>query len=474
MKKTKIIATHGPAIQSEADMVALYDAWVNIIRFNFSHAKYENVAEVLKSMRKLNSSWRTWLSMLMDTKGPEIRTWEILWEKHYKKWDVFQIYVENSYMPKDDTSLFCDYKFLLEDISVWQIIDIDSGLFQVKVLRILKQSVEVEAQNSADIGSRRHVNLPGVRLRMPGITQKDKKDIAFAVEQSMDFIAQSFVRSAENIQELREYLKELWVPHIKIIAKIENREGLDNIVEIVREADGIMVARGDLGIEVPIEKLPTYQMQILQETMRQGKFSIIATHLLESMIYYPFPTRAEVSDVYQSVFQRTDALMLSGETAAWKYPHKATKIMTATIIEAEQHVENKQNEICISGLSPRDKEKQALIKSAINAAEDLKIEGVCIFTKSGKLARLASIYRSQIPLYCFTWEISSLAYMQILYGVFPFFLPNWDRYFEKNVSEAIDICKKYAGLKKWDRIIIVNDIQKDSQEIPIIELLEIQ
>ncbi|MCH8519045.1 pyruvate kinase [Candidatus Gracilibacteria bacterium] len=473
MKKTKIIATHGPAIQGEQGLYSLYNMGVNVIRFNFSHAQYDSVRETLKIMRKNNRSGRTALSMLLDTKGPEIRTGDLSQKQNYKTGDIFRLYISKHDFKEDGTALFCDYEFLGEDAYEGQIIDIDSGLFQVKVVKIHRSYLEVEAQNDAVIGSRRHVNLPGIRLKMPGITEKDKQDVAFAVEESMDFIAQSFVRSAANIRELREYLDSLGGKDMRIIAKIENQEGIDNISEIIREADGIMVARGDLGIEVPIEKLPTYQANIVKETLAQGKFTIIATHLLESMIENPFPTRAEVSDIYNSVIQRSDAVMLSGETAAGKYPYRSVEVMSATIGEAEKNISVSHPAYSDSGLTPRDIEKKSLIKSAIYSAEELGVQALFIFTKSGKLARLASAFRPNLPIYAFTPYLSSVAYMNILYGIKPYLVENWDTDFIGNVSEAIDICKADNILKVGDKIILVNDMRKKGKEMPLIELLEI-
>lgn len=473
MKKTKIIATHGPSLKWEKDLLALYDAGVNVIRFNFSHAQYENVREVLRIMRKNNQSGRTALSTILDTKGPEIRTWDLIQKQHYKTWDVFKFYISRDAFNEDGTSLFCDYEYLWEDAFIWQIIDIDSGLFQVKVKKIYTNYLEVEAQNDAIIWNRRHVNLPGIRLKMPGITEKDKEDIAFAIEESMDFIAQSFVRSAENIKELREYLDNLWWHDIRIIAKIENQEGIDNLSEIIAVSDGVMVARGDLGIEVPIAKLPTYQSNIVRETRAQGKFVIIATHLLESMIENPFPTRAEVSDIYNSVMQRVDSVMLSGETAAGKYPLESVEVMSTTIQEAEANIRVEHQDFSSLGLTIRDIEKKSLIKSAIYSGEELGVKALFIFTKSGKLARLASAFRPNLPIYAFTPYISSVAYMNILYGVKSYFLENWDSDFIGNISEAIEICKRENILKPWDRIILINDLRKKGKEVPLVELIEI-
>lgn len=473
MKKTKIIATHGPALNGEKDLHALYDAGVNVIRFNFSHAQYDSVWETLKIMRKNNRSGRTALSMLLDTKWPEIRTWDLSQKQSYASWDIFKFYISQKDFREDGSALFCDYEFLWDDAFVWQIIDIDSGLFQVEVKKIYKNYLEVEAKNDALIWSRRHVNLPGIHLKMPGITQKDKEDVRFAVEESMDFIAQSFVRSADNIRELREYLDSLWGQDIRIIAKIENQEGIDNLSEIIEASNGVMVARGDLGIEVPIEKLPTYQARIVEETLKAGKFSIIATHLLESMIENPFPTRAEVSDIYNSVMQRSDSVMLSGETAAGKYPIKSVEVMSATILEAEKNTDIIHRAFSNDGLTSRDIEKKSLIKSAIYSAEELGVQGLFIFTKSWKLARLAAAFRPNLAIYAFTPHLSSVAYMNILYGVKPYLVENWDTDFVGNIAEAIEICKNENILKAWDRVMLVNDLRKKGKEVPLIELLEI-
>lgn len=473
MKKTKIVATHGPAIDGEQGLLELYDNGVNVIRFNFSHAQHDSVKGVLEIMRKNNRNGRAALSMLLDTKGPEIRTWDLSEKQLYSQGDTFKFYLHKESFSEDGKALFCDYPHLWEDAFIGQIIDVDSGLFQVKVLEIRENYLLVEAQNDASIGSRRHVNLPGVRLKMPGITEKDKVDVKFAVEESMDFIAQSFVRSADNVNELKAYLKELGGEHIKIISKIENAEGMENLDEIIKASDGIMVARGDLGIEVPIHKLPTYQDTIVEKTLAEGKFTIIATHLLESMIENPSPTRAEVSDIYNSVMQHSDAIMLSWETAAGKFPTKSVQVMSATIGEAENHLGHVERDFSVEWLTERDKEKKALIKSAIMAGEELGVQGLFIFTKSGKLARLASSFRPNLNILAFTMHLNSVAYMNLLYGVNPYLIENWDPKFTQNIYTAIDLCKDKHVLNPGDKIMIVNDIQKGEREIPIVELMEI-
>ncbi len=474
MKKTKIIATYGPAIKWERDLLRLYDAGVNIIRFNFSHAQHESVREVLEIMRKNNRNGRTALSMLLDTKWPEIRTWDLSDLQVYKKWDVFKFYIKKEDFVEDGSSLFCDYPHIWDDAFIDQIIDVDSWLFRIKVIEIHDNYLKVEAQNDANIGSRRHVNLPWIRLKMPWITEKDKQDIQFAVEESMDFIALSFVRNKENIEELLVYLKDLWGEHLKIISKIENQEWIENLQDIIEVSDGIMVARWDLGIEVAIEKLPTYQANMIQETLEAWKFSIVATHMLESMIDNPFPTRAEVSDIYNAVMQRSDCVMLSWETAAGKYPLESVKVMTATIKEAEANLIPIHREFSDWWLTERDKEKKTLIKSAIYAAEELKVQWLFIFTKSWKLARLASSFRPNVSVFAFTMRLESVAYMNTLYGVHPYMINNWNEDFSLNRDTAITIAKHEKVLKNWDKIIVVNDIEKDGEEVPVVELIEIK
>lgn len=473
MKKTKIIATHGPALNGKEDLISLYERGVNIIRFNFSHAKYDAVKKVLEDIRALNESGKTQLSTLLDTKGPEIRTGDLSEKQYYEKNQVFKIFTEIEKFREDGTSLFCDYSFLKEDAFPGQMIQIDSGLFQVEVRSVEADYLEVQALNDAVIGSRRHVNLPGVSLKLPGITGKDKEDIQFAIDEKMDFIALSFVREADNVLELRKILETQNADFIKIISKIENQEGIENVSGIIEVSDGIMVARGDLWIEVPIEKLPTLQAQIVEETLQKGKFTIIATHLLESMIENPFPTRAEVSDIYNSVLQRSDAVMLSGETASGKFPLRSVEVMTATIHEAESHIRPLHRDFSAEGLTLRDIEKKSLIKSAIYSAEELGVNGLFIFTKSGKLARLAASFRPNLPIYAFTMKKHSLFSMNILFWVQAFLLEDWDPEFTLNVSSAVHICKKQGILKTGDKVIVVNDIKNGEKEIPLMELLYI-
>lgn len=280
---------------------------------------------------------------MLDTKGPEIRTGDYEGTKSYVKGDVFNIYVDASKV-SGDKDQFCDYPYLLEDIAVGGIIKIESGLFDVIVKEKAADHVVVEALHTITIKQRRHINLPGVKLKLPGLIDQDKKDVIFAVEQGFDFIAMSFVRNKDNIMECRNLLKEHNAEHVQIISKIENQEAMDNYMEIVEYSDGVMVARGDLGVEVPIQRLPIYQRQIVKACRAKGKYVIVATHLLETMIENPFPTRAEVSDIFNAVVQKADAVMLSGETTIGKYPIQAAEMMKSVVMEAESVLDYKHEE----------------------------------------------------------------------------------------------------------------------------------
>lgn len=246
MKKTKIIATVGPATESSENLAALFDGGVNILRFNFSHAKHEGVKSVLRRVRELNDSGRTNLSTLLDTKGPEIRTGDLAEKRRYAKGDEFRMYVDQGLADADSRGLFCDYPYLLEDLREGETIRIDSGLLDVTVVAKNADSLTVRAENDATVGSKRHVNLPDTKIRLPGVTEKDREDLLFGISEGMDFVAMSFVRTKENVEELRALLSENGAGHVKIIAKIENQEGVENLREILEAADGVMVARGDL------------------------------------------------------------------------------------------------------------------------------------------------------------------------------------------------------------------------------------
>lgn len=473
MKKTKIIATLGPATNDEKSLEQLYKAWVNIIRFNFSHANYDDAKKSIKMIKKLNKEWKTNLSMLLDTKGPEIRTWDIKDKNIYEKWDKFNIYTDPKASLKT-SDLFCDYPYLAKDIKVWKNIVIDSGLLSVKVLENKKDHVIVKALNYAEIWSRRHINLPWVKLRLPWITEKDREDILFAIENDFSFIAASFIRSKENVWEIIDLFKEKWCDTIKIISKIENEEGIENLDEIIDASDWVMVARWDLGIEVPIQKLAVYQKEIVDKCNNKWKVVITATHLLETMIDNPFPTRAESSDVFNSVMQKADCLMLSWETAIWKFPIQSVQMMTSIIKEAEKFKKYNHESYDFNWYTKRDLEKKTLIKSALFTWDDLKVKAWIILTKTWLLARLASAFKPNFPIYAFTPHKTSVKLMNILFWITPIYLKKWNQdNFTETMDEAITYLLKEKLISKKDSLIAVNDKQKEGREIPVMEIIDL-
>jgi pyruvate kinase len=451
---------------------ALFVAWVNVIRFNFSHADYATATTIVERIRELNTSGKTSLSLLLDTKWPELRTGDVKEKIEYRTGDIFRIYPHTSENVVGDNSLTCDYPYLIEDISIWDAIEIDSWLFHVVVVGSWADYLEVRAENDALIGSRRHVNLPRIKIRMPGITEKDKEDLLFAIKMWYHFIAASFIRTKENVREIRAFLDENGGETLKIISKIENEEGIENLESIVDVSDGVMVARWDLGIEVPIEKVPKYQKRIIDLCRQKGKFVIVATHMLESMIEHPFPTRAEVSDVFRAVLQWADATMLSGETTTGKYPIESVKMMHSVILEAEGELEHKHHEYASVGLTERDIEKKYLIRSALHIAEELDIKTVLVFTKSGRLARLAAAYRPNISIEAFSGNPTSIGYMEILYGVNSHLLLEWWEH-QKNLENALKVLVEKGNITHESRVIAVTDVIKNNKEIPVMEIIKV-
>ncbi len=472
-KRTKIIATVGPATASKEMLEELHKQGINIIRFNFSHADYVTAWEIVERIHELNNAGKTSLSLLLDTKWPELRTGDVSEKIQFHKGDIFSVYIAGSKPERDEKSLTCDYEFLPEDVVIGGIIEIDSWLFHVRVIEKGATFVKVEAQNDAIIGSRRHVNLPWVRIRLPGITDKDKEDILFGIKQWYHFIAASFIRTPDNVQEIRSFLDENGGKEIRIISKIENAEWIENLEAIVAVSDGIMVARGDLGIEVPIEKVPKYQKRIIDLCRQSGKFVIVATHMLESMIEHPFPTRAEVSDIFRAVLHWADATMLSGETTTGKYPIESVSMMVSVIREAEEELEHKHHEYSNDGLNTRDIEKKALIRSALEIAEKLELKTVLLFTKSGLLARLAAAYRPNIEVVAFTPSEYSLGFMRGLYAINPVLLPNYSVIHSENLKTAVSRLYNEGKLERNDRVIAVTDIQNGAHEIPAMEIITI-
>ncbi|WP_346904923.1 pyruvate kinase, partial [Faecalicatena contorta] len=379
MKKTKVVCTMGPNTNDRELMRTLIKNGMDVARFNFSHGDHAEHKSRMDMLKQLREEERANTAILLDTKGPEIRTGVLKDGKkvQLETGSTFTLTIDE--IEGSNKKVSITYRGLVEDVDKGKIILIDDGLIGLEVVSKTERDIICTVINGGELGERKGVNVPNVPVRLPAITDKDKEDIKFGVEQDVDFIAASFVRNAECVLEIRAFLKELDAPFIPIIAKIENAEGIQNIDEIIRAADGIMVARGDLGVEIPAEEVPYLQKMMIQKCNNNFKTVITATQMLDSMIRNPRPTRAEVTDVANAVYDGTDAVMLSGETAQGKYPVEALQMMVHIIENTEQHLDyetmlEKAGDHLRSGVS------SAIGYSSVLAAANLNAK--CIITPS--------------------------------------------------------------------------------------------
>ena len=413
MRKTKIIATLGPATSSREIIAKLIDAGMNVARLNMSHAPHDWVRQIVADIRSIAAEKGAIVGILMDTQGPAIRTGDLPADLNLEVGQKFTLTVRGE-VSEELHSVDVNYENFVNDISVGDVVLVDNGEIHMKVLAKHANKVECEVLTPGKLGSRRHINLPGVKVSLPPLTDKDRKDIDLGLELGVDFIALSFVREPGDVKLLREIVNRSPQPP-NIVAKIEDQEAVRNFDEIATVADAIMVARGDLGIECPFEELPIIQRRLVKTCQMLGKPVIVATHMLESMIENPVPTRAEITDVANAVFEQADAIMLSGETTVGKYPVKCVEMFDRIARRIERSGGAHYHEGADIG-DPR----QMLARSAVMLANELKAEAILLFTNTGSMARYASWHR---PHYSTIFAICSsarLAARLILnWGVYP-------------------------------------------------------
>lgn len=456
MKKTKVVCTMGPNTNDKEVMRKLIQNGMDVARFNFSHGDHEEQKFRMDLLKELREEEHAHTAILLDTKGPEIRTGLLKDGKKVtlQEGNTFVLTMED--IVGDDTKVSLSYKGLAEDVQQGTVILIDDGLIGLKVKEIVDQDIVCEIVNGGELGERKGVNVPNVPVRLPAITEKDKEDIKFGVEQDIDFIAASFVRNAECVLEIRTFLKELDAPYIPIIAKIENAEGIRNIDEIIRAADGIMVARGDMGVEIPAEEVPYLQKMLIQKCNNNFKTVITATQMLDSMIRNPRPTRAEVTDVANAVYDGTDAVMLSGETAQGKYPVEALQMMVHIIENTEQHLDydmilDKAGDHLKRGIS------SAIGYSSVLAAANLKAKAIITPTVSGATARVMSNLKPIQPIIGVTPSERALRRMSIYWGVQA--LKSMECHTTDDIcSEAIEISKVKRCVETGDVVVLTAGI----------------
>ncbi|MEF2243416.1 MULTISPECIES: pyruvate kinase [unclassified Paenibacillus] len=416
MRKTKIVCTIGPSSESLENTKKLIQAGMNVARLNFSHGDFEEHGNRIKNIKFANEEMGTSVAILLDTKGPEIRLGSL--KEEYELIQGEEVTLTTEEIVGDNKRMPVTYSNLPNDLTVGATVLIDDGLIGLSVERIEGTEIYCRVINSGPVKSKKGVNVPGVKISLPGITEKDANDIIFGIEQGIDFIAASFVRKASDVLEIRELLERHNAKHIQIISKIENQEGVDNLDEIIEVSDGLMVARGDLGVEIPPEEVPLVQKNMIKKCNRAGKPVITATQMLDSMQRNPRPTRAEASDVANAIFDGTDAIMLSGETAAGKYPVESVQMMARIAERAETALE--YQEIFLKQASAQQMSvTESISQSVANSALELDAKAIITSTQSGFTARMVSKYRPKAPIIAVTTDEKVMRHLALSWGVMP-------------------------------------------------------
>ncbi|MGL5788036.1 MAG: pyruvate kinase [Bacteroidales bacterium] len=414
-KQTKIVATISDWRSTEDFIRELYESGMNVVRMNSAHLSEEGFRKIISNTRAVSKN----IAILMDTKGPEIRTTAIENDAkiNFQTGDILK-FVGNPDVLTSKECIALNYKNFVTDLSTGLHILIDDGELDFLVTEKHEDYLVGVAQNNGELGSRKSVNVPGVRINLPSLTEKDRINIQYAIDMGVDFIAHSFVRNRQDILDIQQILDAHNSP-IKIIAKIENQEGVDNIDEILEVAYGVMVARGDLGIEVPQEKIPGIQRLLIKKCVQAKKPVIVATQMLHSMINNPRPTRAEVTDIANAIYYRTDALMLSGETAYGKYPVEAVKTMASIALEAEK-TKMPENDIPVPIIDGDI--SLFMAKQAVDSTTKLQTKAIVTDSHSGRTARLIAAYRANRPVIAICYQEHLIRELALSYGVRPMYL----------------------------------------------------
>ena len=450
MRKTKIICTIGPATESIEMLEKLANAGMNVARLNMSHGDHESHAKIIQAIQSLNKKLDHPIAILLDTQGPEIRTGDMANDLHLTEGDTISI-VARGAEDVESSSIHVNYDDLINDVDVGDMITVDNGLINLEVLSKQERVMQVKVIDGGLLKSKRHVNLPGIRVNLPAITDKDRRDIEFGMSQGVDFIALSFVRQAADVHELRELLGDK-ADKIKIVAKLEDQEAITNMVEIIATADGIMVARGDLGVEIPLEVLPRVQRRIIRTCAEMGKRVIVATHMLESMIENPIPTRAEVTDVANAVYEEADAIMLSGETTVGKYPVKCVEILDRISRSTES-----SRGLRFTDNLELDGDKQQIAMAAVNLAESISAKAIIVPTRRGRMANRVTNCHPQESIICaFTNDSVTRRQLVMNRNVLSYQI-EFSEDSEKTLATAAAIMIQRNEFSPDDRVVVISD-----------------
>ena len=456
MKKTKIICTMGPNEDNREIMVELAKNGMDIARFNFSHGSHEEQKTRLDQLKSVRDELGLPIAALLDTKGPEIRTGMLKDEKKVTLVEGQEYTLTTRQIVGDENIGHINYAGLPEDVAAGNKILIDDGLIEMTVEEIKGEDIVCKVINGGFVSNHKGVNVPGAILSMPYISPKDRSDILFGIEQGVDFIAASFVRCADDVLQLRKIMAEQGCNDIKIISKIENRQGVDNIDEILAVSDGIMVARGDMGVEIPIREVPAIQKKIIKKVYHAEKVVITATQMLDSMMKNPRPTRAEATDVANAIYDGTSAIMLSGETAAGKYPVEALKTMTEIAEYTENDIDYEKRFRQLEKIDNPDV-TDAISHATCMTAIDINAAAIVTVTKSGKTARMISRYRPKCAIIGCTPSEKSYYQMNLSWGVTPLMIQE-ETDTEALFNNAMESAEQHGYVQHGDLAVITAGI----------------
>lgn len=464
MRLTKIVCTLGPSTGTKEQLRDMVGRGMNVARVNFSHGTEDQHRKTLTMLRELIDTEGLPLASLLDTKGCEVRTGDVEKPIEVKKGD--EVVFSPTPLPNEKrTVITVNYPDFAKDAKGTKIILLDNGETLFEQTANDGTTVTAKALDGGSVGSRRHVNLPGVDLSLPSVTEKDFADIALGIEMGMDFVALSFIRRASEIDEVRAFIKK-HNGSMGIIAKIETKFAVENIESIIAASDGIMVARGDLGAEIPFEQVPAVQDHIVERCWLSGKPVIVATHMLESMIQNPMPTRAEVTDVAHAATTRTDATMLSGETAKGDHPQAALEAMSKVLRETEKHLAP----VALERITCAISNVEARSKGAVLMSQTVQARSIIVLTKSGLTARHISRLRPLVPVFACTPVATVQRELMLRYGVVPTVLPFNEGQPEETVQAALDAAKKRGLVAKDDKVVIVSDTKSGDNTVATVQV----
>jgi pyruvate kinase len=455
MQKTKMVFTIGPTSEKEEILTELIKAGMNAARLNFSHGDHEEHGKRIELIKKLRTKLNKPIAIMLDTKGPEIRTKDFDGKVELKEGSKFTIHCGEDIIG-DETRCAVTYDTLYKDVKPGDSILIDDGLVGLLVEKVDGNRIECKVVNSGVVSSKKGVNVPGVKINLPALTEKDKADLIFGCEQGVDLVAASFIRKAADVLAIRKVLEQNGGNDIQIFSKIENQEGVDNIDEIIQFSDGIMVARGDMGVEIPIEMVPVVQKMIIEKCNKAGKPVITATQMLDSMMRNPRPTRAEASDVANAIFDGTDAVMLSGESANGKYPIEAANTMAKIARAAEAQIDyeaalNKRKENALSNIA------NAISLATCTTAMELNVSAIITATQSGSTARMVSKYRPEVPIIAVTPNEKVARRLALNWGVFPISATEFQST-DEMITESVNKAKEEGYIKNGDLVVVAAGI----------------